>query len=107
MQFNSIEFAVFFLAVLLVYYGLARSYPRQRYVVVIGSIVFYAFWSFGFVLHFLVVVVANYFAAQWMDRTVSLTGKKAILATTITLDLANLAFFKYLALLYDSYGSIA
>jgi alginate O-acetyltransferase complex protein AlgI len=107
MQFNSVEFGVFFLAVLLAYYGLARNYGTQRWVVVIGSVVFYAFWSFGFVFHFLLVVIANYFATQWMDRTASPRGKKAILATTIVLDLANLACFKYLALLYDTYGSLS
>jgi alginate O-acetyltransferase complex protein AlgI len=102
MQFNSGEYFLFLAAVLFLYYGAAKNYPAQRRLVVIASALFYAMWSTVFLVYFFAVVTLNYYAAKRMMDSSDPNQRKRILGVTITLDLANLFFFKYAGLFADS-----
>lgn len=102
MAFNTIEYFGFLALVLAIYYGIARTEFTQKLLIVAASALFYAFWSSAFLIHFLIIVSLNYWAARAMEGTSRRRVKLAILWITIVLDLANLGIWKYASLIVES-----
>jgi len=110
MLFNSVLFLIFFSVVYVTYWSLSGNW--RKYFLILASIVFYAVWgltSEGWIgirwtFHFLGMNVLNYLLIRAMfnrpDR------KKALLAALITIDLGNLAFFKYFYFFLDMLGIV-
>lgn len=99
MLFNSFLFLLFFAVVYAVYWTLPSRYRPG--VLIVGSIVFYAtwglnregWWGIRWTVHFVGLVVLNYFMVEWMLR--HHRRKKMIMALTVIINLTNLAIFKY------------
>ena len=89
-----------FLATIYVVYWSAPSRYRPG-ILIVGSIVFYAtwglnregWWGIRWTVHFIGLVVFNYFMVEWMLRHPA--RKKMIMATTVIINVINLAIFKY------------
>src|SRR5438309_11622233 len=93
MNFVSFEFAVF-LAVVYVLHWSCR-YPEIRTLLLtIASYVFYAVWTWRFCLLMLFVTVNAFAAGQILARAAR-HWRTAVLAASISIDLAILGFFKY------------
>ncbi|MCE9597414.1 MAG: MBOAT family protein [Spirochaetia bacterium] len=89
MLYNSIEYFVFFSVLLIIYWS---AVPRFRNIIlIISSLVFYAYWSFPFLLHYCVILTLNYPLLQMIIKRKS----RAALIGALVLDIGNLAFFKY------------
>lgn len=99
MLFNSPEFLLCFLPVLMLEYALASRFGRSGAISVLSlaSIAFYAYWSPVFLLLLLASICANYGCSRliWRFRA-SERIQRAILVVGITANLAALGFFKYL-----------
>ncbi|MDV6237344.1 MBOAT family O-acyltransferase [Leptospira ellisii] len=98
MIFTSTLFLLFFLVVYVFYW----AYDGRRYrewVIVIGSLVFYATWSVPFLFHLLAILYINYFAVKslFQNRNV------AVLRAVVVLDLINLGIFKYFYFFTDNF----
>ncbi len=96
MLFNSIEYLLFFLAVLIVYWSV--NHGARKLVLLGGSIIFYLSWSYLFLIHFVVVLAVNYPLFLWIYRRRS----HLALVAAVVLNLLNLAFFKYFYFLLDT-----
>ncbi|HYC53709.1 MAG TPA: MBOAT family O-acyltransferase, partial [Candidatus Binatia bacterium] len=90
MLFNTAQFAVFFLVVLIGHL-LLRGKWRDGWLL-LASMVFYALWIPAYLLLFLGVMAVNYVLAMAIVRGPS---AKPALITSITLTLGLLAYFKY------------
>lgn len=89
MLYNSIEYFVFFSILLIIYWAAA---PRSRNVIlIVASLLFYAYWSFPFLIHYCVILALNY---PLLYLIIKRRSRGALIAALI-LDLGNLAFFKY------------
>jgi alginate O-acetyltransferase complex protein AlgI len=92
MLFNSAVFVVFLVVTLAVYYATSRLLVRHL-VLLVASLVFYAFWDYRFLALVAYVTVVAYGAGHaihaWPRH-----GKK-VLALAIFLQLGQLVFFKY------------
>ncbi len=95
MRFTTLTFLVFFIIVYVLYWSMKG---RSRMVLVpIVSFIFYAAWSVGFALHFLFIVIINYFIVVRLHENRS----KNLMRFGVILNLANLFLFKYFYLLIN------
>jgi alginate O-acetyltransferase complex protein AlgI len=97
MLFNSLQFALFFLAVL----ALLRSLPSgARVHVLLGaSLLFYALWIPSYLLLLMATLGVNYLLLLGMGRS---QRRRGYLVASIVFTLSVLAVFKYAALLVES-----
>ncbi len=118
MLFPTTEFALFFAATLLLWWGVPRRLPVARKLVLLAAnIVFYAVWSWRFALLLLASAAVNHAlalaAARGRERQDALDGSDRSLvaghwsartATTVAVltNLLLLAFFKYAGFLFTS-----
>jgi D-alanyl-lipoteichoic acid acyltransferase DltB (MBOAT superfamily) len=114
MWFNSIEFLIFFLVTYSIYW--VTPFRFQKYVLLVASFYFYAYWSIGFFLHFLSVTILSF----WISDRIRIARKypapgpntgfsakepgsgssqfakaRAWMVIGVGLNLFNLCFFKY------------
>src|ERR1051325_675334 len=93
MNFVSFEFAAF-LAVVYVLHWSCRDASVQKWLLTIASYLFYAIWNWRFCFLMLFVTL-NAFAAGQLLAGATSARRKAMLAASISVDLAVLGFFKY------------
>jgi alginate O-acetyltransferase complex protein AlgI len=93
MTFNSLQFAGFFLVVLLVYYRLKLS--GQNLLIVVAGVLFYGAFDWRFPLILAASTLIDYTVGRALERTQNSAGRKGLLATSLTAQLGLLAFFKY------------
>src|SRR6201981_3556203 len=93
MNFVSFEFAAFLVAVYLLHWS-CRYDGARKWLLTIASYVFYAVWNWRFCFLMLFVTVNAFVAGQMLARA---RGRRrtAVLAASISIDLAILGFFKY------------
>jgi D-alanyl-lipoteichoic acid acyltransferase DltB (MBOAT superfamily) len=100
--FPSVEFAVFFPAVLAISW-LLMSRPRAWKVFILAaSYVFYAAADPRFCLLLAGVTLANQAGAALVERTDADRSRNRIVAATVAVDLVALGFFKYYGFFVDS-----
>lgn len=89
MLFNSIPFLIFFSVVYLFYWAIPKEY--RKVFLLIAGISFYAYFSLALTLHFLIVITINYL----LYRKIQSKPTKFWIGLTVSLNLINLGFFKY------------
>jgi alginate O-acetyltransferase complex protein AlgI len=94
MVFSSITFLFAFLTLVLIVYALCPNKLRN-YVLLVASILFYAWGAPRFVFVLLASTIIDFFMVQTMHRTVDKSLKKKWLAASIFLNLGLLIYFKY------------
>lgn len=100
MNFNSLEFLLFFLIVWLVH----RVLPfKWRWVwLLAASYYFYMSWNPTLVFLIAGTTVVSYCAGVYIGKATTPTKKKAALVVTLIVCLGTLAFFKYFNFLFSS-----
>lgn len=93
MLFNSFPYLAVFLPISwLIYFGFCRWLPAYRLpTLLVISLVFYSYWDWRFAPLIALSVFINWLAARWFSQV----GRNYIIYGAITLNLLNLAFFKY------------
>jgi alginate O-acetyltransferase complex protein AlgI len=94
MEFNSIEFFIFLISVLIVINCLRKSYYQQM-ILVAASYLFYWSTSNYFVLLLLFITVISYQSGEAIHSSAGLVRKKVTLAVALIFLLIPLGFFKY------------
>lgn len=93
MVFTSISFLFIFLPIsLLLYYLTPRNINARNTVLLILSLVFYAYGDLYFTFHLIVLTTINYFVSHYLDK---ISPRKRIFISALTLNLLILAFYKY------------
>ena len=95
MLFPTIQFAVFFVLVLIASWLLMQRPVRWKPFMLLASYVFYAAWDWRFVGLLLAVTVVTQFGATLLGRARSPGVHRRILVLTLVFDLGLLAWFKY------------
>lgn len=93
MLFNSYIFWVFFACVFVLYRALPHR--QQNYMLLAASYVFYGYWDWRFLFVMWYSTVIDYYAARAIDLGGSRRRRKAILVTSICIQLGLLGLFKY------------
>ncbi|MBK6445178.1 MAG: MBOAT family protein [Bacteroidetes bacterium] len=90
MVFNSFTFLVFFTLFALVYFGMKGK--LQLWWLLVGSIVFCAFYSLKGLGILSALIICNYFTGIWIEKTIK---KNAVLLLSCIVNLGALFIFKY------------
>src|SRR5690349_1588560 len=102
MLFQTQGYVLVFLPLVAAFYYLsARSLKLRQYVLIVASLVFYAWWD----VRFLVVPLAQISVTWVLSQAQGRTGRAGFLHAAVLLNLAALATFKYLNFLLDSVGA--
>ena len=94
MLFSSMTFVFMFLPIVCATYLLARK-ELQNYILLLASILFYAWGEPRYLAIMFLTIIINYFGAYFISRSKNKLHRKLLLAITILLDLSFLFYFKY------------
>ena len=93
MVFSSFTFLFIFLPLVLLTYFFAKKRKYRNIILLIFSLIFYAWGEPIYVLLMILSIVVNYFIALKIDRLKN--GKKKLMIIDIIFNLAIIGFFKY------------
>jgi alginate O-acetyltransferase complex protein AlgI len=94
MVFSSNVFLLYFMpAFFLVYFLMPKK--TRNYVLLLASLIFYAWGAPEFIIQLLVSLVANFFIVRGMCKTERPVAKKLLCALSIGISLGLLFFYKY------------
>ncbi|MEQ8478624.1 MAG: MBOAT family O-acyltransferase [Fulvivirga sp.] len=104
MLFNSIDFAIFLPIVFAFYWFVVnRNLKLQNVLIVAASYIFYGWWDWRFLSLILFSTVIDYSIGRLLRTQENITKRKALLWTSILVNLGFLAFFKYYNFFLDNF----
>lgn len=96
MNFNSVDFFIFFLVFYLLYWTVFKSNKKiQNLFILIGSYLFYAHWDWRFLALIALNTLVNYFLALKIEKEENEKKQKIVLYSGLLFGLGVLGFFKY------------
>jgi len=106
MLFNSLDFAVFFPLVFIVYWFIVnRKLQLQNVFIVIASFVFYGFWDWRFLALLFSSCVLNYVFGRLLSARNDKPARRLLLWTAVVYNIGLLVVFKYLNFFIGSFVS--
>ncbi len=106
MIFSSELFVYFFMALLFPIYFLAKSNGARKIILIVFSLVFYAWGEPLYVFLMLFMVAVNYFAGLIIDSRLTVAGARIWLAVAVVIDLLILCTFKYTGLFVETFNNV-
>ncbi len=102
MIFNSLTFLVFLIIVVSLYWVLPKR--LRLWLIFLGSLTFYGFWRWEFLSLVLLSTVIDYVISLQLDKTPDehKIKRKALLLTSLVLNLGLLIYFKYTYFIVDN-----
>ena len=96
MLFNSLDFAVFLPIVFTLYWLIGKKQIQlQNILIVVTSYVFYGWWDWRFLLLIFLSSIVDFGVGGALKQQADDRKRKALLATSIAVNLGLLGFFKY------------
>ena len=96
MLFPTIDFGLFFAFSFILVWGLNPYNTFKKYVLLALSLAFYASWNWRFLLLLLASGAISYVVGLYVDAAAARPFRRLALGVGVALDLAILAYFKYL-----------
>ncbi|MBU2061623.1 MAG: MBOAT family protein [Bacteroidetes bacterium] len=104
MLFNSIDFAIFLPVVFCLYWLLAKySLRSQNVLIVVASYIFYGYWDWRFLFLIFFSSIVDFSISHWLDSENKAWKRKALLWSSIIVNLGILGFFKYYNFFLDNF----
>ena len=94
MLFSSMTFVFMFLPIVSACYLLARK-DLQNYILLLASILFYAWGEPRYLAIMFMTILVNYIGANYISRSKKQSHRRLLLVMTIILNLSFLFYFKY------------
>lgn len=105
MLFSSMTFVFMFLPIVCATYLLARK-ELQNYILLIASILFYAWGEPRYLAIMILTILVNYIGANYISRSRNAMHRKLLLIATIVVDLSFLFYFKYFNFVMDNINQL-
>ena len=105
MLFSSMTFVFMFLPIVCATYLLARK-ELQNYILLIASILFYAWGEPRYLAIMILTILVNYIGANYISRSHNAMHRKLLLIATIVVDLSFLFYFKYFNFVMDNINQL-
>ena len=107
MLFSSTIFIYIFLPlVLIIYYGLCKRQESRNLILLIASLIFYAWGEPKFVLIMLMSIAANYYFGILVDQNRETKKVKRYLVAMIIFNLSIMGIFKYLGFAVQTFNDV-
>ncbi len=104
MLFNSLEFALFFPIVTILFFLLPHKF--RWLLLLLASCFFYMFFKPIYILILILTIVIDYFAGIWIEKTVNKKHRKRLLLLSIFVNVGILVVFKYYNFLADNFNIV-
>lgn len=101
MLFNTIQFGLFYVVVLVLYSGLTHRW--QNRMLLVASYVFYAAWDVRFCALMLVSTAVDYYVGIAVHKSRDDARRKRLLIASIITNLGILGFFKYFGFFMENF----
>ena len=98
-------FVFMFLPIVCATYLLARK-ELQNYILLIASILFYAWGEPRYLAIMILTILVNYIGANYISRSRNAMHRKLLLIATIVVDLSFLFYFKYFNFVMDNINQL-
>ena len=105
MLFSSMTFLFVFMPLVMAVYFFAKQEIRN-YILLIASIIFYAWGEPRYLAVMIITILVNYIGAVLLDRHIFSGRRKLILLLTIAADLGFLIYFKYFNFLIENINGL-
>ena len=105
MLFSSMTFVYMFLPIVCAIYLLARK-DLQNYILLVASIIFYAWGEPRYLAIMLLTILVNYIGANYISRSHNATHRKILLTLTVLTNLSFLFYFKYFNFFIENINSL-
>lgn len=106
MLFNSIDFAIFLPIVFILYWFVTNKNLRfQNFLIVAASYIFYSWWDWRFLALILFSSVVDFIIGKKLRDEGNKNKRKALLLTSVLVNLGFLGFFKYYNFFLDNFIS--
>ena len=106
MVFSSLIFLYGFFSLSLLAYSLCRSRKAQNWVLLIFSLVFYAWGEPKYVLLLMFMAFASWACALGVERSSSRRGKRCWVLLAAVVDIGLIGYFKYAGLICGIFGTV-
>ena len=104
MIFHSFEYLLFLCMVVCLYFLLPHKY---RWIFILGvSYYFYASWRVSFLPLLILSTLTDYGVGLWLEKETRSGRRKILLAISICVNIGLLLYFKYLAVGWNTLGSL-
>lgn len=104
MLFNSIDFAIFLPIVFALYWFVTnKNLKLQNLLIVLASYVFYGWWDWRFLSLIIFSTGVDYMVGVLLSKEENATKRKALLWTSIIVNIGFLGFFKYYNFFIDNF----
>ena len=94
MVFSSNVFLLYFMPIFFLVYFLTPKKARN-YVLLLGSLIFYAWGAPEFIIQLIVSLVANFFLVKWMCKAKNPRAKHWFCGISVFISMGLLVFYKY------------
>ena len=101
MLFNSLEFLIFFIIVLILFFKTPHKY--RWIILLVASIYFYMSWNSKYIILLLIATTIDYFVALKLDNTENEKIRKLLLEISLLSNLGFLFPFKYFIFFIDPF----
>jgi len=106
MQFNSINFALFFVSFFVLYWTITKNNLKaQNLLILISSYVFYAWWDYRFLFLLIFSTLLDYVTGLKIHHSTS-KSRKVWLLISVGINLGFLGLFKYYNFFIDSFATL-
>ena len=106
MVFSSLIFLYGFFSLSLLAYSLCRGRRAQNWVLLVFSLVFYAWGEPKYVLLLMFMAFASWACALGVERTPSRRGKRLWVLLAAVVDIGLIGYFKYAGLICGIFGTV-
>ncbi|MBP93490.1 MAG: membrane-bound O-acyltransferase family protein, partial [Flavobacteriaceae bacterium] len=103
MLFNSIDFAIFFPIVFILYWLLSKHLTARNALMLISSYVFYGWWDWRFLFLIIISSFVDYFVGRQLFKTENNRKRKHLLLVSLFVNLGFLVYFKYTNFFIDTF----
>ena len=104
MIFNTLDFALFFPTVLLLYWVVFKQNLKlQNLFLIIVSYIFYSFWDWRFLSLIFLSSLVDFTVGHYLYRTQSKNGRKSLLLISLLFNIGLLFTFKYFNFFVDTF----
>jgi len=103
MLFPTVEFALFFLAVLVIAWSLHRFNTLHKLFLLICSYIFYGFWDWSYVPLLFAISLFSGIVAQRIQANETAKARKTWLSIGVVVCLATLGYYKYISFAFTTF----
>ena len=103
MLFNSLDFAIFFPIVFVLYWLVSQKLLLRNSLILVASYVFYGWWDWRFLFLIAISSFVDFYIGQKLYKTEGLKKRKQLLFASLIVNLGLLVYFKYTNFFIDTF----